>query len=65
VPLNPRQVQALESYREARRVVPRLTEAEVLEALAFERKALKRKHVVDLLISRATNLYKEKLKNGT
>lgn len=48
--------QALESFRSLSRVIDELTEDEVLACLKLEAASLRRKSVIDRLISRAARL---------
>ncbi len=50
---------ALTSVRQLREILPELTEEEVLHVLNLEVQTLSRKHIIDLLVNRATQIYKE------
>lgn len=61
--------QALDSYTSLKKVVNELTEEEVLAALDLESRALRRRSLIDRLISRAVRLneinYSRQLKEKT
>lgn len=54
---------ALKSYRSLLDIIEELTEEEVLAALELEKSSLRRKSIVDRLIQKAVDFYRQNLIN--